>query len=196
MPTPTEPLDLLGAVNIVLKNDGEAPVASLDESGFSEAATAQDTIHEISRTVQTDGWGFNTDWNRKFIPDVSNEIVLPSNLLVLEPSGYSCGLAVVERGRKLYDLEANGYTFTSPVYLNVVQCLDFDELPAPARYYIAVRAARVYQARGTGSGTQNSFTEEDEGRAEAAMRKADRRMFPRGFFRNPYNAAALLRRPL
>lgn len=192
----TNPLTELDAVNIILRNDGEAPVASLDEAGFDEAADAQAALEEVSRTVQDGGWAFNTDFKRKFTPDINSEIALPADTLWIKPTYASQAMSVVERGRKLYDLESNSYEFPQPVYLDVCQMLDFSDLPSAARYYIAIRAARLYQSRATGSGSQNSFTEQDEMRAQASLRKADLRAKPRGMFRNPGQSRLLLRRPL
>lgn len=198
MTTPSPgPITLLEAVNIILRNDGEAPVAALEEgTTFSEAGDAEAVLHEISRTVQTDGHNFNTDLERLLTPDVSNEIVLPASTLSVTPVHTSSGLDVIERGRKLYNRSTNSYTFTAPVYLDIVEFLEWDDLPSAVRYYIAVRAARVYQSRNTGSPQQNSFTEADEMRAEAAFKKADSRMRRRGFLRNPTIVWGLRRRPL
>ena len=190
------PLTELEAVNIILENDGEAPVNALDDSGFSESGKAQRVLREISRKVQNKGWAFNTDYERKFSPDVSDEIVLPTNTLKIKPTYLSQELRLVERGRKLYDLDKNTYVFSTPVYLNVVQMLDFEDLPAPARDYITIRAARVYQARVTGSGSQDGFTKDEEFEALSTFKSADRQARPRGFFRNPINARLNLRRPI
>jgi hypothetical protein len=192
----TTPITELAAVNIILQNDGEAPVASLAEAGFEEAADAVAVLEEIARTVQDSGWAFNTDFNRKFTPDVNDEIVLPTDTLWIKPTNTSQSMSLVERARKLYDLLENSYSFTQPVYLDVCQMMDFPDLPSSARYYITIRAARVYQARGTGSGSQNQFTQQDEAMAQSALRKSDLRAKPRGFFRNPANARALQRRPM
>lgn len=192
----TDPLTELDAVNIILENDGEAPVASLDEDGFADVGKAQRVLRMVSRAVQTDGWAFNTDFERKFTPNVDDEITLPADTLYVRPAGNSAGIRVVERGRKLYNLDTNSYTFTQPVYMDICQMLDFTDLPAAARNYVSVRAARVYQASGTGSPQQNAFTENDEFYARASLRRADLRSRPRGFFRNPREARKLVRRPL
>lgn len=192
----TNPITELDAVNIILRNDGEAPVATLEEAGFDEAADAQAALEEVSRTVQDGGWAFNTDFDRKLSPDLNGDIVLPADTLWVKPTYVDEAMTVVERGRKLYDLVDNTYTFTKAVHLDVCQMLDFADLPSAARYYITIRAARVYQARSTGSGSQNAFTEQDEMRAQAALRKADLRARPRGFFRNPAQSRLLVRRPL
>lgn len=190
------PYTELDAVNLILRRDGEATVSSLDENGFDEAADAQATLRDVSLTVQSDGWAFNTDSKRQFNPDINGEILVPSDTLWVRPVYQSEGRKLVERGRKLYDLDANTYQFTAPVFLDVCTMLPFESLPATARVYIAVRAARQYQAASTGSPTQNSFSETDEMRAEASFRRADMRSKRRGFFRNPRNSLALMRSPL
>lgn len=192
----TTPYTELEAVNLILRNDGEATLASLDELGLDEAADAQATLRDVSLAVQSDGWSFNTDFQRKFTPNVDGEIVLPNDTLWVRPTYRSARKQLVERGRKLYDLDNNSYSFNGPIYLDVCSMMDWQDLPAAARVYIAVRAAREYQADSTGSAKHNSFTETDEMRAEATFRRADRRTRPRGFFRNPVNARMLIRRPI
>ncbi|MCH2199749.1 MAG: hypothetical protein MK081_13300 [Flavobacteriales bacterium] len=191
--TPQTELD---AVNIILENDGEAPVNTLDDSGFSESGKAQRVLREVSRTVQSRGWAFNTDRDRKFLPTITDEIVLPTNTLKIKPTYLSEELRLVERGRKLYDVQNNTAVFTSPVYLDIVQMLAFEDLPSTARDYITIRAARVYQARATGSSSQDGFTSQEEVEARSVFKSADRQAHPRGFFRNPRNARLLTRRPL
>jgi hypothetical protein len=193
----TDPMTMLDAVNIVLRNDGESPVASLTEDGFGELADAQAAIIEVSRTVQDAGWAFNTDYAYKLIPDaLTDEITVPTATLWVRPAYTSRGRALVERARKLYDLEANSYSFSAAVYVDVCQMLEFTDLPSSARYYVAIRAARVYQARSTGSGSQNNFTQIDERDARAALKRADSRARPRGHFRSAGNARVLIRRPM
>lgn len=190
------PLTELEAVNEILRNDGEAPVASLDDSGFSEAADAYTRLTHATREHQTKGWAYNTDYRRQFTPDVSNEITLPTNTLWIKPTYYSQSLSLVERGRKLYDLENNTYEFNTSVYLDICQMLEFEEMPAAMRDYVTIVAARKYQAQSTGSGSQNSFTEEDEIRARARMKQADLRARPRGYQRTYQGQRQNIRRPM
>lgn len=185
----------LAAVNIILRNDGEAPVSTLEEEGFSDAADALATLQEVSQAVQEEGWAFNTDFNRRFNPNTSGEVILPQDTLWVRTGAFSQSIRVVERGRRLYDLDRHTTEFLRPVYLDICQALPFEDLPSTTRTYLTVRAARVYQARATGSPQQNSFTAEDEFEARATFTKADYRARPRGFFRNPRNAQFMRRRP-
>lgn len=193
----TSPLTELKAVNLMLRVDGEAPVDTLDDSAFSEVATARAVLEEVARDEQTEGYAFNTDYNRQFTPDaLTGHIALPADTLWIKPTGYSIGLDVVERGRKLYNLATNSYVFTTPVYLDVCMFLPFDSLPSYARSYIGIKAARRYQKNATGSQRQDLFTAEDEATARASMKKADQRARRRGTFRTAYGASLITRRPI
>lgn len=191
------PLTELEAVNIILRNDGETPVDTLLDTGFSEVADALAMLRNISNEVQTDGWAFNTEYALRLIPDaITGHIPLSEDILWVRPSSYSYGLDIVERGRKLYNNVGNTYVFASPVYIDACRLLPFDELPAYARVYIAIRAARRYQKNSTGSSTQDQFTREDEVRAEAGCKKADQRTRRRGHFRSPKGRDSINRRPI
>jgi len=196
MPMTTTPLTELEAVNEILRNDGEAPVASLDESGFSEASDAYARLTHATREHQSKGWAYNTDYERKFTPDINGDIILPADTLWVRPTYISQSLSLVERGRKLYDLEGNTYTFDAPVYLNICQMLEFSEMPSAMRDYVTIVAARKYQTQSTGSGAQDAYTEEDEIRARAVMKQADLRARPRGFARTYTGQRISIRRPL
>ena len=54
-------LDLLAAVNIVLSNIGQAPVSTLDNTN-PMVTMASNTIAEVSNSVQSEGWTYNTEY--------------------------------------------------------------------------------------------------------------------------------------
>jgi hypothetical protein len=191
------PLTELDAVNMILRNDGEAPVDSLADSGFSEVADAQAVLVNISAEEQTRGWAYNTDYEVRLVPDaISGHVTLSDDVLWVRPAAWSLGMDVIERGRKLYNLRTNSYVFTEPVTLDICRFYPFDALPAYARVHIAIRAARRYQAQGTGSPRQDSFTLEHELKAEANCLKADQRARRRGNFRRGRGLMAIQRSPM
>ena len=55
----------LDAVNTILSNIGQSPVVNLT-SGNPIVEMAELTLDEISRTVQSDGWVFNTEYGYPF----------------------------------------------------------------------------------------------------------------------------------
>lgn len=163
------PSSLLDAVNVLLSVIGEAPVNTLLNNQNAMVAAAQNTIDEISRRVQSEGWAFNTDPKVQLAPDVDGYINLPRNVLRVDTTEEDAGNDYVQRGTRLYDRRKASFTFTEPVYVELVTALLFEELPQPARDYITIRAARVFQARQFGSGQLAAFSEQDERDARAVL---------------------------
>jgi hypothetical protein len=77
------------------------------------------------------------------------------------------------RGQRLYDRINHTYEFTKAIRVSMVLLLDFLDLPQAARFYINVRAARVFQQRVVGSELLGSFTARDEALARASLKKLD-----------------------
>lgn len=163
----------LEAINIILSTIGESPVNSLGEVPMVvDAVVAKSVLKEVSTAVQEEGWHFNIEKNFTMTPDVVNkEIMVPYNCIQCDASGQDSERDVCVRGNRLYDRDNHTYVFDWPVTVDMVLVLPFDELPQAARHYITIRAARVYQQRVVGSETLGNFTEKDEARARAVLRK-------------------------
>jgi len=158
----------LEAVNRVLQMMGEAPVNSLNGQ-FGLAQQADDMLKDISRKVQTDGWSFNTDYERDMVPDsVTKEVLVGTNVsrVVVDIYNYP-SLDVVQRGSKLYDRRANSYQFDQAFKADVTYMLDWEELPEHARQYITIKAGRHLQEAILGSAdlSKINITAEAEARA-------------------------------
>jgi hypothetical protein len=158
----------LEAVNRVLQMMGEAPVNSLNGQ-FGLAQQAEEMLKDISRKLQTDGWSFNTDYERDMIPDaITKQVAIGANVsrVVVDIYNYP-SLDVVQRGNKLYDRRANSYEFDQPFKADVTYMLDWEELPEHARQYITVKAGRHLQEAILGSAdlSKINITAEAEARA-------------------------------
>jgi len=158
----------LEAVNKVLRMMGEAPVNSL-AGQFGLAKQANDTIKETSRTVQSEGWSFNTDYQRTLARTAgTNEIELSSDIsrVKIDPYEYPDN-EVVQRGLKLYDRRKNTSIFTEDLKADVTYFLDWTDLPEHARQYIMTKAGRTLQEQILGSAdlSQINITAEAEARA-------------------------------
>lgn len=158
---PTTELD---AVNILLDVTNKPPVNTLEGGLPLDVTRARVRLHEISRAVQKKGWHFNTRPNVAMYPDNTGTIQIGTEVLSIDSAGSSATRDVVQRGTRLFDRDNDTYTFTvgTPLYAQIVEFLAFEELPEAARYYIAVRAARTFQQRTTGSDTRFKFTAADE----------------------------------
>ena len=75
----------LAAVNQILGAVGQAPVTTLDQTN-PDVAIAYDTLVEVNREIQSEGWVFNTEEEYPFNQDVNGEILIPDNILLLDLS--------------------------------------------------------------------------------------------------------------
>jgi len=172
----------LKAVNTILSGIGEQPVTSLPSSYYM-ATLAQAKLAEVSKAVQTPGLQCNTQPKLKLTPDPVtgmidfDVLVLGSGMLSVD--GTYPSVNVTERDRKLYDIDNQTYVFTQPVYVDIVWLLDFEQLPEVIRQYIMIRATREFQKRWLGSDALDSFTQEEELRAWAAVQRIEMRNFDR-----------------
>jgi len=171
----------LEAVNTMLSAVGEPPINSLDEQKNVDAAISRNILTEISREVQAHGWHFNTQTKVTFTPDsTTNYINLTDNMVRVDIDFWAKDTGtdsladsrdVTQRGGRLFNRSDNTYEFTRELKATVIYVLEWDDLPEPARRYITVRAARIFQDRMVGSPSHHSFSQEDEVRALALMKE-------------------------
>jgi hypothetical protein len=156
------PNSKLEAVNIMLSAIGEAPVNRLS-SGLVEAETAETILTQVSRSVQSEGWHFNRETNVELSPNVAGEIILATNTIRADQMLNSNNdLDLTQRGGKMYDRKNHTFAINTGVSLDVTYELDFGDLPAVARKYITIKAARILQDNIVGSDALHSFQREDE----------------------------------
>lgn len=166
------PLTELDAVNEILGTIAESPVNSLDEEVVIDGSLAMKILKTTSAEVQTRGWWFNRLEGLELTPDVRKEIQLPPNVLKLAASGQTPS-KVVQRGLLLYDLTNKTSQFEAPVTVDLIQGLEFEELPSSARVYMTVRAARKYQDRYFGDDSTHSYSKQDELEALVSLKNED-----------------------
>ena len=89
----------LPAINQILMACGQAPVTTLDETN-PDVAIAYQTLLEVSREVQSEGWTFNKEAHYAMSPDDNNEILIANNILQIDLSQSNADDKNVQ---KLYD---------------------------------------------------------------------------------------------
>tara|TARA_R100000541_G_scaffold807_2_gene4475 strand:- start:13020 stop:13598 length:579 start_codon:yes stop_codon:yes gene_type:complete len=158
--TPTSKLE---AINTLLATIGESPVNSLN-SGLVEASSAEQTLNNVSRDFQAQGWSFNTEITFSLSPDASDMLTLPANCLHVDTihNRVSKTSDLVQRGNKMYDRVKNTYAIGTAVQVDMVVLLEFEEMPETARRYVAIKAARILQDRVLGSEALHSYNSQDE----------------------------------
>ncbi len=164
----------LEAINIMLAAIGEAPVNTLTGSLPVDVKIAQSTLVEINKSVQAEGWSFNTEIDVTLTPNASKEIVLPVNVLRVDANIHQHpDIDPIQRGLKLYDRLKNTFEFDEDLICTVVYFRDFDEIPEQARSYINIRAARIFVDRLVSDQGLRTYTKEDEIRARVTLTETD-----------------------
>jgi len=149
----TNATEELPAINQILASVGQAPVTTLDQTN-PDVAIAYDTLLQVSREIQSEGWTFNKEQDYPFTPDSNNEILIPSNVLQIDISdgtGHE-EMDVIRRKGKLYDKQEHTYTFTEELKCDVVWLFDWVDLPRPIQDYITARASCFTVSRIVGDG--------------------------------------------
>jgi hypothetical protein len=172
MPGTPPLLTELEAVNVMLSVIGEAPVNTLEGAATVDVIQAKAILQQVSREVQSVGWHFNTEKDYPLLPDVNGNIVLASNMVLVD-ADTEPDIDVAQRGNKLYDRKGHTFKFASSIKAEVIYLLAFEDLPQVARQFIVVRAARIFQDRMVGSDTLHGFTEADEKKAWADLKELE-----------------------
>lgn len=166
---PTDTFTKLGAVNHILGNLGEYPVASLTPPYSLAVQDALSTIDRVLATTLQRGWSWNTE-TLMLTPDENGHIEIgPEYLTVTSavPADYALSL----RGGRLYRIKpyASGDTWDGDVPVIVRINLDFDDLPPQARTYVTLKASRHLQLRDQGDPQTLRDNADEEQRAWATL---------------------------
>jgi len=176
MPFPTYAVSTeLDAVNQILSSVGQAPVTTLDLQN-PEVSIVLNTLREINRQVQAEGWTFNTERHYEMVPDAAtNQILYPTNMLQMDTNDthHKNQYDVVKRGTKLYDRQNHTYTFTDSIYADVIWYFDFTDIPPAIQAYITARAARMCATKMVGDRELNGLLQEQELQTRAAALEYD-----------------------
>tara|TARA_R100001510_G_scaffold54219_1_gene56672 strand:+ start:43 stop:651 length:609 start_codon:yes stop_codon:yes gene_type:complete len=164
----------LQAVNIMLAAIGEAPINTLTGTLPVDAVTARSTLAEVNKNIQSEGWSFNTEIDVTQTRDGSNHINLQNDILKIDPNIHQHPtIDAIQRGLKLYDRLNNKFEFDEDLICTVVYFREFNEIPEPARYYITIKAARIFVDRLVSDDGLRTYTQQDEVRARAILMETD-----------------------
>ena len=157
----------LPAVNEILASVGQAPVTTLDQTN-PDVAIAYDTLINVSREVQAEGWTFNTEEFYELTPDENGEIVIANNILQIDLHDEKDNqYEAIRRNGKLYEKINHTYDWTTltnweKVACDIVWFFDWVDLPRPIQDYITARAAAIVSSRIVGDGQQYQILAQKE----------------------------------
>ena len=189
MPFPTTNAQTeLQAVNEILASVGQAPVTTLDQTN-PDVAIAYDTLIQVSREVQAEGWTFNKEFEYPFVPDTNNEILIPNNVLELDLTPDYRDRDSVRRNGKLYDRTNHTFEWEDDeVLCDVVWYFDWVDLPVPIQDYIVARAATITSSRIIGDSGQYQMLQQREAYCRAMALEYECNQGEYTFFGHPRGA--------
>ena len=163
-PTTDSPGELK-AVNQILASVGQAPVTTLEQTN-PDVAIAYDTLQQVSREVQAEGWTFNKEYHYPLTPDANNEFVIPNNMLQIDLCNneyYNRDKDPIRRDGKLYDRNAHSFKWEQRIhFFDVTWFFDWDDLPPVIKDYITSRAATFMAMRTVGEAAQYQALQQQE----------------------------------
>ena len=165
----------LDAVNQILSSVGQAPVTTLDLQN-PEVAIVLNTLREVNKNVQAEGWSFNTEKHYPLQADSQTfKIEYPENALSIDTHGYQHydDFNPVRRNGFLYDKYDHTYEWKDgsdprELICDVVWYYEFSEVPPSIQAFITARAARLCAIRMIGDQTIWGLLQENEIQTKAA----------------------------
>ena len=180
----------LPAINQILMACGQAPVTTLDETN-PDVAIAYQTLLEVSREVQSEGWSFNTESHYVMTPDSNNEIPISNNILQIDLTTADAGdKNVIQKNGKLYDKEHHTDQWTDgDVEVDIKWLFDWVDVPTPIQDYITARASTVTSSRIIGDNTQYQMLQQKEGYMRAMALEYECNQGDYSYFGKPQGSA-------
>jgi len=176
MPFPTYAVSTeLDAVNQILSSVGQAPVTTLDLQN-PEVSIVLNTLREVNKQVQAEGWIFNTERGVEFSPDTTTSYIeYPFDILQMDVNNekHKNKYDVVRRNGRLYDRLNHTDKFTENLFLDIVKYFDFTDVPPAIQAYITARAARMCSTKMIGDRELNVLLQEQELQTRAAAIEYD-----------------------
>jgi len=123
-----------------------------------DVAIALNTLREVSREVQSEGWSFNKEYDYPITPDSNNEVIIPNNMLHMDLNkSYTQNMNrdSVNREGKLYDKITHSFVWTDDtLYVDVIWYFDWTSIPTVIQAFIIARAAAIVSSRIIGDPNQ------------------------------------------
>lgn len=141
----------LQAVNQILASVGQAPVTTLEQTN-PDVAIAYNTLQQVSREVQAEGWTFNKEYHYPLKPNTDQEFKIPDNMLQMDlcmDELYNRDKDPIRRDGKLYDRNSHSFKWEEDKthYFDIIWFFEWSDLPPTIRDYITSRAAAIVSMR-------------------------------------------------
>jgi hypothetical protein len=188
MPFPTtNATKELPAINQILSSCGQAPVTTLDTTN-PDVAIAYDTLLQVSREVQAEGWTFNKEYHVPFPVNSDKKIPIPNNVIQIKLSENANNMEynAIRRAGFLYDRQHHTDKWDeTEIECDVVKEYDWVDLPQPIQDFITARAATLVSQRIVGDNTQYQMLQQQEAYSRALALEYETQQGQFTFFGHP-----------
>ena len=156
-----------------------------------DVAIALNTLREVSREVQSEGWTFNKEFDYTLTPNSDNEILIPDDMLQvdLNISSKRSGnrqFDSINRGGKLYDRIKHTYKWTdADVKADILWYFEWEYIPDPIQAFIVARAAAIFSSRTMGDANLYQMLQQKEAFARAMAMEYECNQGDFSFFGEP-----------
>lgn len=173
----------LEAVNEILEAMGKRPVPSLETGQATPAGDAEVILDRISRRMQAQGFVENTDFNSTRTPTLDGgvyKITMEPATLYIRGCYRDQHRTFTLRGDQVYDADRRTDEFpdATPINLDVVTELPFEDLSPRTKELIAVVAAKIAQRRHRGNPKQDEWLADEEIMAGMTAHYVSRGLIP------------------
>jgi hypothetical protein len=156
-----------------------------------DVAIALNTLREVSREIQSEGWSFNKEYDYPITPNSSNEVPIANNILHMDLNKtYTQNLDKdsINREGKLYDKTAHSFTWTDDtLYVDIIWYFDWPSIPAVIQAFIIARAAAIVSSRIIGDPNQYQMLTQKEAFAKSTALEYECNQGDYTFFGAPKN---------
>ena len=188
MPFPTtNATKELPAINQILSSCGQAPVTTLDTTN-PDVAIAYDTLLQVSREVQAEGWTFNKEYHVDFPPAAETGVIeIPNDIIQIKLTENANNMEydAVRRNGKLYDRAHHTEKWTETIECDIVKEIDWVDIPQPVQDFITGRAATLVSQRIVGDTGQYQMLQQQEAYLRALALEYETQQGQYTFFGHP-----------
>ena len=188
----------LPAVNLILASCGQAPVTTLLDQTNPEVTIVNDTLSQVSKEVQSEGWTFNTEDHSHIEPDTNDHILIADNQLQVKlnsetPANFNVEAAIrrdINDGlKKLYNKTDHKFEWTATeVICDIVYEYEWRDLPIPIQNYVTSRAAAITSSKIIGDPTQYQMLQQQEAYTRSFALEYEANQGKHTFFGHPQGA--------
>ena len=155
-----------------------------------DVAIALNTLKEVSREVQSEGWTYNKEFDYKLTPDSNKNILISDNMLQVDLNistkrSDNRQYDTVNRNGKLYDRIKHTDQWDDSVYADILWYFDWEAIPDVVQAYIVARAATIVSSRIIGDGNQYQMLQQKEAYARAMALEYECNQGDYSFFGEP-----------